>query len=111
MTRVLVTAAGTSSVGKLLASGIDAKRARATVWTVPVGFVAHLYQASLCPADSAGRSRVAGCTRSRNSRSWTVWAAEDAGSGRVPSRLVMNAQLGSVSAAEPIPTKPPPPLT
>src|SRR3954452_18375129 len=70
-----VVDARTASLGTDEPSGIVLKRTRATVWTVPVGLVAHVYHFSLTPFHSSGLPRLAGWTRSRNSTSCDVTAA------------------------------------
>src|SRR3954454_17593531 len=95
-------------------SGIVLKRTRATVWTVPVGLLAHVYHFSATPFHRAGSLREAGCTRSRNSTSWELDAALPVTRG-LPVRpiSVLKKALPPCSsvAVSPMPTKPPPPCT
>ena len=69
--------AGDRVVGdrRAVRAGDALKRTRATVWTLPVGLVVHVYQVSVCPSRAAAAPRVAGCTRSRNSTSCALVAA------------------------------------
>ena len=83
-------------------------RQRATVWTLPVGRVCQRYQTSV-RLSSSGRSRVDGCTRSPASSVRVVAPVGLAGSGRAPISSSNSALPGSLSAAVPMPTKPPPP--
>jgi hypothetical protein len=94
-------------------SGSVFPRTRATVWTEPVGFVAHVYQVSFTLFWTSGSCRVAGCTRSRYSTSALLAAPVPVMRAAArPVRVLKNAAPPcSSSAVSPMPTKPPPSWT
>ncbi len=105
-TAALKRLVGVASLVIDVPSGSAFPRTRATVWTVPVGLVAHVYQVSVMAFCTSGSWRVAGCTRSRNSTSWLLEAPLPVmrAAGRPVSVLKKAVPPCSSSALSPTPT-------